>query len=99
MDILQKGTDTNALGSCWLIINIDASDLPEGESVTKVDIVCGDLLISVEHPTFPLELNLTAEQTRILKDGRNVLHLYGYDSTADRFKFDGYYEFIAKQEG
>lgn len=98
MDFLDKGIDTNALGSYWLKIDIDQSELPVGESITKIEVVCGDLKLSFLNPTFPLEVNLTAEQTRILKCGKNSLFVYGYDSAGKRFKFDGCYEFVAVQE-
>lgn len=95
MDYLDKGTDTDALGKEWFTARYR---LPEGYSLTKLEVVCGDLVVTVNNPQNPQTFNITREQSRLLKCGKNVAYLYGYDGEGKRFKFKGKYEFIENPE-
>ena len=96
MENVNKGTDTDALGSFWFSAELD---IEQGQTVKKVEAICGDIIVSVTNPVSPVEFNLTKEQSRQLKCGENLVHLYGYDENGKRFKFDGAYRFIASPEG
>lgn len=94
-DSLDKGTDTDALGREWFTARYT---LPEGETLTKLEAICNPLTITVNSPVSPQTFNLTREQSRQLKCGKNVVYLYGYDGNGKRFKFKGEYEFINNPE-
>ena len=94
-DYLDKGTDTDALGKEWFTARYT---LPEGETLTALEVVCGDVRVRVDDPTNPQTFNITQEQSRHLKCGKNVAYLYGYDGSGLRFKFKGQYEFIGNPE-
>lgn len=95
MSYIDKGTDTDALSSYWFSAEFTVD---EGITVTKIEAICGTIKIEVENPTSPVVFNLTREQTRQLKCGKNIVHLYGYDGDGKRFKFNGFYEFLANPE-
>ena len=74
--MLTRGDDTNAFGQNELLrINFT---VPEGETVNKAILVCGDLKLTFEQPVSPIEIDLTGEQTAILKDN-NCCNLVLYD--------------------
>ena len=74
--MLTRTDDTNAFGQNELLkINFT---VPEGQTVSKAILVCGDLELTFENPTSPINVNLTSEQTAILKDN-NCCNLILYD--------------------
>lgn len=74
--MLIRGDDTNAFGQDELLrINYT---VPEGQTVSKAVLVCGKLQLSFLMPESPIEINLTGEQTAILKDN-NCCDLILYD--------------------
>ncbi len=95
VDYLDKGTDTDALGMEWFTANYT---LPDETTLTALEAVCSPLKIRVDNPTNPQVFNITKEQSRQLKCGKNVVYLYGYDGDGKRFKFKGSYEFINNPE-
>ena len=94
-DYLDKGTDTDALGKEWFSARYT---LPEGETVTAIEAVCGSIVIKIQNPENPQTFNLTKDKSRQLQCGKNTVYLYGYDGDGKRFKFNGKYEFIANPE-
>lgn len=95
MESVNKGTDTDALGSYWFSAELN---IEQGQTIKKVEAICGDVIVSIQNPVSPVEFNLTKEQSRQLKCGENIVYLYGYDGNDKRFKFDGCYKFIANPE-
>lgn len=95
MDYLDKGTDTDALGSYWFSAEFEVE---EGESVTKVEAVCDGIVVQVQNPISPVIFNLTKEQSRQMSCGQHTAHLYGYDGNGKRFKFKGEYVFTINPE-
>ena len=95
MEQINKGTDTDALGSFWFSAELN---IEEGQTLKAVEAICGNINIKVSNPVSPVEFNLTKEQSRQLKCGENIVYLYGYDGNDKRFKFDGCYKFIANPE-
>lgn len=77
--MLVRTDDTNAFGQDeFLRINFS---VPEGQTVTKAILRCGKLELTFNNPTSPIGVNLSSEQTAILKDNNSCsLILYdGYD--------------------
>ena len=95
MSYVDKGTDTDALGSYWFTAEFEVD---ESITLTKIEAICGTIKIQVSNPVSPVVFNLTKEQSRQLKCGKNIVHLYGYDENSKRFKFQGEYVFTANPE-
>ena len=94
-DYIDKGTDTDALGMEWFTANYR---VPEGITVTALEAVCSPLIVRVDNPENPQVFNITKEQSRQLKCGKNVVYLYGYDGEGKRFRFRGSHEFYNNPE-
>ena len=74
--MLTRTDDTNAFGQDELLrINFS---VPEGQSVSKAILICGALELTFENPVSPIRVNLTGEQTAILKDN-NCCNIELYD--------------------
>lgn len=74
--MLTRGDDTNAFGQDELLrINYV---VPEGQTVTKIILICGDLELTFNSPVSPINVNLSSEQTAILKDN-NCCNIVMYD--------------------
>lgn len=74
--MLVRTDDTNAFGQSELLrINFT---VPEGQTVNKAILVCGDLQITFNYPISPINVNLTGEQTAKLKDN-NCCNIVLYD--------------------
>ncbi len=75
--MLTRTDDTNAFGQDELLrINFS---VPEGQSVSKAILICGALELTFEDPVSPIRVNLTGEQTAILKDN-NCCNIVLYDA-------------------
>ena len=71
-----KGDDTNSFGQQFLVIN---ATIPEGYTVSKAEFKCGSLpVMTFDNPTFPLSIELTATQTKLLTY-QNQCYLKVYD--------------------
>lgn len=74
--MLVRTDDTDAFGQEELLkINFS---VPEGQTVNKAILVCGDLKLTFDYPLNPININLTSQQTAILKDN-NCCNLILYD--------------------
>lgn len=72
---LYRGDDTNAFGSSFITINL-ATTLDV--AITKAVFQCGTLKKVFDNPTFPLQIELTALETRILP-ANNTCYLAVWD--------------------
>lgn len=64
--MITRGDDTSAFGQAELLrINFT---VPEEQTVSKAILVCGALKMEFDEPVSPIDINLTSEQTAILKD-------------------------------
>lgn len=71
-----RGDDTNAFGQDeFLRINFT---IPEGQTCNKAVLICGELKLEFVEPVSPIRIDLTSEQTAILKDN-NCCDLILYD--------------------
>lgn len=73
---IYKGDNTGAFGNSFITINLDN---PDDYIISKVIFVCGCIQKTFENPTFPLVINLTSDETKILKPS-NICYLVAYDS-------------------
>jgi hypothetical protein len=67
---IVKGDDTNAFGGKLLLIDIE---VPEGEEyiITKAIFKCGCIRKTFENPVFPIEVNLSSDETKQLNPSNN----------------------------
>jgi hypothetical protein len=89
-----RGDDYSAFGQQFL--TVQAANIPEGFEVSKVEIKIGNLpVITRENPEFPLSINLTAEQSILLKD-TNKIFMACYDQYGRKKTCEGCLEFNTK---
>lgn len=75
--MLTRGDDSDAFGQEeFLRINYN---VPAGQVVSRAILVCGALKLTFNNPSNPIEVNLTSEQTAILKDN-NCCNIVLYDA-------------------
>ena len=90
---LYRGDDFASFGSTFLTINVA---IPEDFTISKADIKIGNLpVITVTDPTFPLSVNLTSEQTILLKD-TNKIYMACYDQYGRKKTCEGCLVFNTK---
>lgn len=70
-----KGDDTGAFGNNFITIYLDN---PQNYVISKAIFVCGCIEKEIKNPDFPLEINLTSQQTEQLR-ATNVCYLVVYD--------------------
>lgn len=90
--MIYKGDNTAAFDSTFLTIHINN---PDNLVISKADFRCGKILKSFENPTFPLEVNLTEEDTRQLTIQNNC-YLAVYDEQGRKRTCEGTITFSAK---
>ena len=74
--MLTRTDDTNAFGQDELLrINFT---VPEGQTVSKAILICGNLELEFINPISPIGVHLNGEQTAILKDN-NCCNIILYD--------------------
>lgn len=75
---ITRGDDTGAFGQGELLkINFA---VPDGQTVNKAILVCGDLKLEFDEPVSPIEVGLDSTQTAILKDN-NCCSFVLYDGS------------------
>lgn len=88
-----RGDDTNAFGQDELLrINFT---VPDGQVVNKAELITGDLKLTFLEPTSPIRVNLTSEQTAILRDN-NCCDLVLYDGNNRKLTIPCIAEFKTK---
>lgn len=79
--MITRGDDSDAFGQPELL-RIKFV-VPEGQSVSKAILKCGTLQLEFIEPISPIDVNLTGEQTAILKDN-NCCDFIMFDSLGKR---------------
>ena len=92
--MLYRGDDTNAFGGKFITINLDNA---EGLNISKAEFRCAAILKTFENPTFPLEVNLSSEETSQLT-GHNSCYLAIYDEHGRKHTCEGVLTFESKKE-
>lgn len=91
-DAIFKGDNTAAFGNDFIKISIDN---PAGYIISKAIFVCGCLKKTFDNPQFPIYINLTSEETSMLR-GANVCYLVVYDGLGRQKTCNGTLTFNAK---
>ena len=100
-----KNDDTGAFGNQFLRIN-RPSGLADDVDIYKAEFKCGNLPVMVfenivdeqaQPLTFPIEINLTASQTKLL-DYQNVCYLKVYDENGLGQTCEGSISFTARKQ-
>ena len=89
---IHKGDDTNAFDTKFISVVLENSDLLD---ISKAEFRCGTVLKTFEDPIFPLDIDLTSEETSKL-DYQNVCYLAIYDRQGRKKTCEGYLTFTAK---
>lgn len=93
MEPVYKGDNTGAFGNKFITINLNN---PQEYIISRAVFVCGCINKSFENPVFPLEVNLTSEETAKLKPS-NICYLVTYDSEGRQKTCKGTLTFPATQ--
>lgn len=72
---IYKGDDTGAFGNTFITITMNN---PTGFSISKAIFVCGCIQKAFVNPVFPLELNLSSEETEKLRT-QNICYFIAFD--------------------
>lgn len=90
-----KGDDFDAFDQKWAQIELD---FPEDWIISKADFKVGNLpVMRFTDPVFPLDVNLTSEQTVNLKDV-NTCYMAIYDDKGKKQTLEGSWTFQAEDE-
>lgn len=73
--MLYRGDDTNAFGQKFMTIELENC---QGLVITKAELQCGTVHKTFENPTFPLDVDLCCDETKVLL-GSNCCYLCIYD--------------------
>lgn len=96
-DSIFKNDDTGAFGNTFLRIN-RPNGIADDVVITKVEFRCGMLPVMVfENPEFPIDINLTASQTKQLA-ATNCCYLKCYDENNLGQTCEGTISFKAKAQ-
>lgn len=72
---MRRGDNTQAFGGSFLLINLTNET---GYNISKAVWKCGSVVKTYKNPEFPLEVNLSSEETRKLAS-ENVCYLAVWD--------------------
>ena len=92
--MLVRTDDTDAFGNLGLL-RLTFS-VPTGQTVSKIIIYCADLVFTFVSPVSPIILNLTQEQTKILKDN-NCYSFEFYDGNNKKLSITNVASFKTKE--
>lgn len=88
---LYRGDDTDAFNNQFIIVELEN----EKEGITKAEFRAGSILKTFENPTFPLNIELTSEETLLLKE-ENCCFLAVYDSEGRKQTCEGTLSFVTQ---
>lgn len=90
-----RSDDTRAFGQDWLEINAEFPDDTWASRISKAEFKVGQLpVMTFDNPTFPFVVNLTSEQTALLKDVNNC-YLAVYDEEGRKQTCEGQLTFTS----
>lgn len=91
MTAIYKGDDTDAFDQNFIKINISN---PSDYTITKVIFQCGNIQKVYSHPTFPIYVNFSHEESeRLYQD--STCYLQVFDSKGRRQTCEGTLKFTA----
>ena len=92
-----RGDNTQAFGQDWLEIHAEFPDDTWAERITMAEFKVGPLpVMTFENPVFPLTVNLTSEQSILLKDV-NDCYLAVYDENGYKQTCEGQLTFPTRR--
>ena len=84
-----RGDSTEAFNQNWLEIHVEFPDETWAERISRCDFKVGNLpAMTFDQPQFPLTINLTSDQTVLLKDVNNC-YLAVYDENGFKQTCEG----------
>lgn len=89
---LFRGDDTDAFGNSFITINLATTI---SVTITKAVFQCGIITKEFENPVFPLEVELTANETKTL-GSQNKCYLAVFDADNKKRTCEGYLTFSTK---
>ena len=90
-----RGDATNAFNQTFLRIE---ADFPSDWVVSRADFKIGNLpVMSFDNPEFPIDINLTSSQTKLLKDV-NFCYLSLYDENDLKLTCEGTFVFETRRQ-
>lgn len=90
-----RGDSTAAFGMTFLRIE---ADYPTDWIVTRCDFKVGNLpVMTFDNPEFPIDINLTSSQTKLLKDV-NSCYLSLYDENDFKLTCEGTFIFETRKQ-
>lgn len=90
-----RGDSTAAFHQNWLRIE---AEYPSDWVVTRCDFKVGNLpVMTFENPDFPIDVNLTSSQTKLLKDV-NSCYLSLYDENELKLTAEGTFIFETRKQ-
>ena len=92
-----RGDSTAAFGQDWLEIHAEFPDDTWAERITRAEFKVGPLPVMIfDNPVFPLTVNLTSEQSILLKDV-NDCYLAVYDENGYKQTCEGQLTFPTRR--
>lgn len=92
---LFRGDSTAAFNNTWLRIE---ADYPSDWEISRCDFKVGNLPVMVfDDPEFPIDINLTSSQTKLLKD-TNSCYLSLYDKDGLKLTAEGTFTFETRKQ-
>lgn len=92
-----RGDSTMAFGSDWLEIDAEFPDDTWAERISMAQFKVSNLpVMTFENPVFPLTINLTSEQTALLKDV-NDCYLAVFDENGYKLTCEGQLTFTSRR--
>lgn len=92
--MLYRGDDTNAFDRKFIKVNLKNA---EGLNISKAEFKCGTILKTFDNPTFPFDIELTAEETQKLNYS-NACYLAIYDEQGRKVTCKGNFTFSTKAQ-
>lgn len=92
--MLYRGDDTNAFDRKFIRVNLENA---EGLNISKAEFKCGSILKTFDNPTFPLEIELTSDETKKLNYS-NACYLAIYDEQGRKVTCKGNFTFSTKAQ-
>ena len=90
--MLYRADDANAFDQKFIEIILENKT---GVEISKATFRCGRLTKTVEHPEFPLSIELSADETALL-DKTNICYLAVFDNLGRKRTCEGSFTFETK---
>jgi hypothetical protein len=93
-DYIYKGDNTEAFDNKFLTIDVENIN---NLTISKAEFRCGKIIKTFKNPTFPIDINLTEIETKMLQTSNNC-YLAIYDEKGRKKTCEGTIRIDAKNE-